>query len=81
MDGDVGICVEEGRRSKATETVEASEDLVKDDGKASPCVGVTGGFLDGGTRFAEEIWGFSNDVDEGALEKRISVNRGLVRGF
>lgn len=74
MYGDIGVCVKEGRRGKATETVEAGKDLIKDDGKACPCVGITGSFFNGGTRFAEEIWGFANDVDEGALEERISVD-------
>lgn len=78
MDGDIGICVKEGRRREATETVEAGEDLVKDDGKASPGVGIAGSFFNSGARFAEEIRRFANDVDEGALEERISVNRVLV---
>lgn len=80
MNGDISICVEERGRRKATEAVEAGEDLIKNDGKACPCVGITGSFFNGGTRFAEEIWGFADDVDESALEERISVNRELVRG-
>lgn len=78
MDGDVGICVEERRRCEATEAVEAGEDLVKDDGEASPCVGITGGFFNSGARFAEQIWGFADNIDEGALEERISVYEELV---
>lgn len=81
MDGDISICVKEGRRRKATETVEAGEDLVKNDGKACPCVGITGSFFNSGTRFAEEVWGFADDVDKSALEERISVNGKLVRSF
>lgn len=78
MNGDISICVEERGRREATETVEAGEDFVKNDGKASPCVGITGGFFNGGARFAEEIWGFADNIDEGALEKGISVSRELV---
>jgi hypothetical protein len=72
MNGDVGISVEERRRSEATKTIETSEDLVEDDGKTSPRVGITRSFFDSGIGLAEEIWGFANDVDEGALEERIS---------
>jgi hypothetical protein len=78
VNGDISICVKERRRCETTETVEAGEDLVKDDGKASPCVGIAGSFFNSGARFTEEIWGLADDVDKGALEERISVNRELV---
>lgn len=78
MDGNVGICVEERGRCEATEAVEAGEDLVKDNRKASPCVGITGSFFNSGAGFSEQIWGFADNIDEGALEERIAVYEELV---
>jgi hypothetical protein len=64
--------LEERRRCEAAKTVETSEDLVKDDWKTSPCGGTAGRLFDGGIWLAEEVWGFANNVDKGALEERIS---------
>lgn len=77
MDRDVGIRLKERRRREAAKTVEASEDLIKDDWKASPRGGTAGRFFDGGVWLAEEVWGFANNVDEGALEERIPENKSV----
>lgn len=81
MNGDVGIRPKEGRRSEATKTVKTSEDLVEDDWKAGPRGGTAGGFFDGGVWLAEEVGRFANNVDEGALEERVSARSELVIDF
>lgn len=78
MNRDVGIRFKERRRREAAKTVKTSEDLVEDDWKAGPRGGTAGRFFDGGVLLAEEVWRFANNVDEGALEERISARSELA---